>query len=170
MISSLYNRSRNHLAFQEANERMAHTKQSIFINAPLEKVFRYTINPENWAHFYNNLASPKKIDGNGEVGTVVEAEYAILGMHFPETIQVTECEITDSAAKWTGMMSGSFNARQSSYYVTRDSGTELNFEIESYIPDDLFGKITDRIIYERLSRNSAAHTLENIKAICESSD
>lgn len=149
---------------------MAQTKQTIFINAPLEKVYRYTINPENWAHFYNHLSSPKKIDGNGEVGTVVEADYAIMGMHFPETIQVTECESTDGTAKWTGMMSGSFNARQSSYYEAKDSGTELSFEIESYIPDDLFGKITDRIIYERLGKNSAAHSLENVKVICESSE
>ena len=153
---------------QEANERMAHTKQTIFINAPLEKVFHYTINPENWAHFYNNLAAPKKIDGNGDLGTTVEADYAIMGMHFPETIQVTECEITDSTAKWTGMLSGSFNAKQSSYYEAKDSGTELTFEIESYIPDDLYGKITDQLIYERLGRISAAHTLKNIKAICES--
>ncbi len=149
---------------------MAHTKQTIFINAPIEQVFRYTINPENWAHFYNHLAAPKRIDGNGELGTVVEADYAIMGIHFPETIQVTECEISGGSAKWTGMMSGSFNARQSCSYQTLESGTELVLEIESYIPDDLFGKLTDRMIYERLSRNSAAHTLENIKVICESSD
>lgn len=149
---------------------MAHTKQTLFINAPLEQVFRYTINPENWAHFYNHLAAPKRIDGNGELGTVVEADYAIMGMHFPETIQVTECEISGGSAKWTGMMSGSFNARQSCTYEALESGTELVLEIESYIPDDLFGKLTDRMIYERLSRNSAAHTLENIKVICESSD
>lgn len=149
---------------------MAHTKQTIFINAPIEQVFRYTINPENWAHFYNHLAAPKSIDGNGELGTVVEADYAIMGIHFPETIQVTECEISGGNAKWTGMMSGSFNARQSCTYESLESGTELILEIESYIPDDLFGKLTDRMIYERLSRNSAAHTLENIKVICESSD
>ena len=147
---------------------MAHTKQTIFINAPLEKVYRYTINPKNWAHFYNNLASPKKIDGNGDVGTEVEADYAIMGIHFPQTIQVTECELTDSSARWTGMLSGSFNAKQSSYYEAKGSGTELTFETESYIPDDLFGKITDRFIYERLDKNSAAHTLENIKVSCES--
>ncbi len=149
---------------------MAHTKQTIFINAPIEQVFRYTINPENWAHFYNHLAAPKRIDGNGEIGTVVEADYAIMGIHFPETIQVTECEISGGSAKWTGMMSGSFNARQSCSYATLESGTEIVLEIESYIPDDLFGKLTDRMIYERLSRNSATHTLENIKVICESSD
>ncbi|HSJ39216.1 MAG TPA: SRPBCC family protein [Planococcus sp. (in: firmicutes)] len=146
---------------------MAHTKQTIFINAPLENVFRYTINPENWAHFYNNLSSPKKIDGTGDLGTVVETDYAIMGLHFPVTIQVTECEVTDRTAKWTGMVSGSLNARHSSYYEAKDLGTELTFEIESYIPDDLFGKITDRLIYERMDRKSAAHSLENVKMICE---
>lgn len=146
---------------------MAHTNQSIYINAPLEDVFRYTVNPENWAHFYNNLVAPKSIDGNGEVGTVVEADYAIMGMHFPQTIQVTECENDGLSARWTGMMSGSFNAKQTCVYKSIDNGTELTLDIESYIPHDLFGRFTDRVIYERISKNSANHTLENIKAICE---
>ena len=154
----------------EANGSKEHTKQSIFINAPLEDVFQYTINPENWAYFYNNLAAPKRIDGNGEAGTVVEADYAIMGMHFPQTIQVTECELSGSTARWTGMMSGSFTAKQTGLYKAVDNGTELTLDIESYIPHDLFGRITDRMIYERISRNSANHTLENIKAICEGTD
>ena len=146
---------------------MAHTNQSTFINAPLEDVFRYTIDPRNWAHFYNNLAVPKRIDGTGEVGTIVEADYAIMGMHFLQTIQVTECEYTESSARWTGMISGSFTAKQTCTYKAVDNGTELTLDIESFIPHDLFGRITDRMIYERISKNSATHTLENIKAICE---
>lgn len=152
----------------EVNGSMAHTNQAIFIQAPLEDVFRYTTNPENWPYFYNNLAVPKSIDGNGEVGTVVVADYAIIGMHFLQTIQVTECESDGSCARWTGLISGSFNAKQTCSYQSVGNGTELTLDIESFIPHDLFGRLTDRMIYERISKNSAVHTLENIKAICES--
>ena len=64
-------------------------KKSIFIDAPLEKVYQYTMNPENWSHFYNGLSEAESISGKGEVGTIVKTKFSMLGMHFPVTITVT---------------------------------------------------------------------------------
>lgn len=146
-------------------------KKSIFINAPLEKVYQYTINPENWSHFYNGLSEAESIKGKGEVGTIVKTKYSMLGMHFPVTIEVTACEMTPEGAKWSGDMTGSFPSKQTSTYVPKENGTELTFEIDSGgTPDSLFGKIIDKLVTDKMEENSAMHSLENIKAICEHSD
>lgn len=143
-------------------------KKSIFINAPLDEVYLYTINPENWSQFYNGLSEAERIKGDGEVGTIVKTKYSMLGIHFPVKIEVTECEMTSKGAKWSGNMTGSFPSKQTSIYVPKDGGTELTFEIDSSgTPDNLFGKIIDKIVTDKMEENSAMHSLENIKAICE---
>ena len=65
-------------------------------------------------------------------------------------------------------MTGNFPSKQTSTYVPKDNGTELTFEIDSGgTPDSLFGKIIDKLVTDKMEENSAMHTLENIKAICE---
>lgn len=143
-------------------------KKSIFINAPLEEVYKYTINPENWSQFYNGLSEAERIKGDGEVGTIVKTKYSMLGIHFPVKIEVTACEMTPEGAKWSGDMTGNFPSEQTSIYVPKDNGTELTFEIDSSgTPENLFGKIIDKLVTDKMEENSAMHTLENIKAICE---
>ncbi len=142
--------------------------KSIFINAPLEEVYKYTINPENWSQFYNGLSEAERIKGDGEVGTIVKTKYSMLGIHFPVKIEVTACEMPPEGAKWSGDMTGNFPSKQTSIYVQKDNGTELTFEIDSSgTPENLFGKIIDKLVTDKMEENSAMHTLENIKAICE---
>jgi len=143
-------------------------KKNIFINAPLEEVYQYTINPENWSHFYNGLSEAESIKGDGEVGTIVKTKYSMLGIHFPVTIEVTACDRTSKDAKWSSEMTGGFPSKQTSIYVPKDNGTQLTFEIDSGgTPNNLFGKIIGKLVTDKMEENSAMHTLENIKAICE---
>ena len=147
---------------------MATFEKTIFINAPVQKVYEYTINPENWSHFYNGLAEPESISGKGEVGTIDKSGYSLMGIHFPITIEVTECQLTDDGAIWSGNTTGSFPTKQTSRYAAKDGGTELTFDIDSVPPETLFTKILDKLVTDKMEENSAQHTLENIKAICES--
>ena len=148
---------------------MATFEKTIFINAPVEKVYEYTNNPENWSHFYNGLSEPESISGKGEVGTIVKSSYSMMGIHFPITIEVTESKRTDDGgAIWSGSITGSFPTKQISRYVAKDGGTELTFDIDSVPPETLFTKILDKLVTDKMEENSTQHTLENIKAICES--
>lgn len=84
-------------------------------------------------------------------------------------IEVTECKRTDDGgAIWSGDITGSFPTKQTSRYVAKDGGTELTFDIDSVPPETLFTKILDKLVTDKMEENSTQHTLENIKAICES--
>ena len=70
---------------------MAHLKDNILINAPVEKVDAVVGDPNNWATFMTGMSGPEKISGDGGVGTVVEHRMALMwGIRRPATTKVTE--------------------------------------------------------------------------------
>ncbi|NTW72864.1 MAG: SRPBCC family protein [Eubacteriaceae bacterium] len=147
---------------------MSVIKKSIFINAPLEKVYNYTTaNPEEWSHFYVNLTGPEKLTGKGEAGTVGEFKYNMLGLHFDMTIEVVESKIAAERALWIGNFKGPIFGTQRSIYVPKDGGTELTIEIESTRPESILKRIANSLIVDRMQENALVHTLENIKTVCE---
>lgn len=147
---------------------MSLLKQSIFINAPLEKVFAYATNPKDWSNWYAHLTGPEKLSGNGEAGTVGEFKYILVGQHLPMTIEVKEKSQTADHAIWRGTFDGLLHGVQLFAYQAKDGGTDLTVDIEYSVPGNIFGKIMDLVLIEKLQTNSTTHTLENLKAICES--
>lgn len=146
---------------------MASAHQSIFIQAPIDEVFQFAKKPANWTSFYNHLSKPERIEGTGEAGTEVETVFSIVGLRFPVTINVVRCERDGDEGFWEGIITGSFIAHQKSHYRSMDGGTEAVFELEIDLPHSAFDRFTERLVYDRLERNTLRHTLENLKAACE---
>lgn len=146
---------------------MARARQSIFIQAPIDEVFQFAKKPGNWTSFYNHLSKPERIDGGGEAGTEVETVFSIVGLRFPVTINVIRCERIGDEGFWEGIITGSFTAHQKSHYRSMENGTETTFELEIELPHSAFDRFTERLVYDRLERNTLRHTLENLKAACE---
>ncbi|MFC4713655.1 SRPBCC family protein [Planococcus dechangensis] len=146
---------------------MARAHQSLFIQAPIDDVFQFAKNPENWTSFYNHLSKPEKIDGTGDAGTEVDTVFSIIGLRFPVAINVIRCERIGQEGFWEGIITGSFIAHQKSHYRAMDGGTEVTFELEIDLPDSAFDRFTERLVYDRLERTTLRHTLENLKAACE---
>ncbi|MFP3356485.1 SRPBCC family protein [Planococcus citreus] len=146
---------------------MASAHQSIFIQAPIDEVFQFAKKPGNWTSFYNHLSKPDRIEGTGEAGTEVETVFSIVGLRFPVTINVIRCERDGAEGFWEGIITGSFIAHQKSHYRSMDGGTEAVFELEIDLPHSAFDRFTERLVYDRLERNTLRHTLENLKAACE---
>lgn len=146
---------------------MASAHQSIFIQAPINEVFQFAKKPANWTSFYNHLSKPERIEGTGEAGTEVETVFSIVGLRFPVTINVVRCERDGDEGFWEGIITGSFIAHQRSHYRSMDGGTEAVFELEIDLPHSAFDRFTERLVYDRLERNTLRHTLENLKAACE---
>lgn len=146
---------------------MARAHQSIFIQAPIDEVFQFAKKPGNWTSFYNHLSKPERIEGTGDAGTEVETVFSIVGLRFPVTINVIRCERSGDEGFWEGIITGSFIAHQKSYYRSMEGGTEAVFELEIDLPDSAFDRFTERLVYDRLEKNTLRHTLENLKAACE---
>lgn len=147
---------------------MKSVKKSILIMATANDIYSLARDPERWGHWYANLAAPKIKNGNGEVGTIVECQYNLLGIHFPMSIEVTEDYSSAQECRWTGLIKGPISGKQRCIYQQKDQGTEVIFEIEYSLPEGIIGKIADGVIVEKLQANSMMQTLESLKIFCES--
>lgn len=146
---------------------MAHLKRSVLIHALVEKVYAIARDPRRWPTWFVGMSEIDKLTGEGEVGTVAEFSYALAGMHFPVTVEVTEDHIGPEGARWQGKIGGPLSGEQTWIYTPKGDDTEVTVEIEYTVPGKALGKIADRLIIERTQERSADQTMENLKALCE---
>ena len=62
----------------------SHIKKSIFIEAPLSKVWQYAANVGNWQDIHEGLKIVKQISGDGGMSSVYKAESITLFAFFVE--------------------------------------------------------------------------------------
>lgn len=146
---------------------MSSLKETIFINAPLEKVVGYAMDPKEWAHWYAHLSEPVKLVGDGEAGTVGEFKYSILGIHLPMTVEVKDCSHSPEKHVWMGTFEGPLSGTQTFTYVAKDGGTEVIAAIDYNMPENIVGKVANLLVVEKIQENATIATLKNLKAICE---
>lgn len=146
---------------------MAHIKKSIFIQAPVEKVYAITRDPNRWATFFAGLSEAEEITGQGEVGTVVKHHYQIAGVRFPVTSRVLEDSVGSNGGRWKGKIEGPLDGEQTWDYIPKDGGTEVTVTIDYTLPGAVLGRIANRLVVERMQERSIEQTLENLKLLCE---
>jgi uncharacterized membrane protein len=146
---------------------MAIVKKSIFINAPVERVYKYARDPRKWSQWYANLSGPDKLSGEGEAGTVVELKMSLIGLHFPVTVEVVEDNLNPTGSGWVGNVKGPLAGKQVFTYIPKENGTEASVELEYTVPANFMGTIINTLIFEKIVENGLKHTLENLKIICE---
>lgn len=152
----------------------SHVKKSTFINAPVEKVSHYLGNPENWAHFHDNLSGVKLISGKGGLGTVFRADYAMAEEHEPMEIRITQSDLTpEEFILKTAVSVDTMDPAEDSYVrqsytgTAKEDGTEFTFEEVQNIPVERFGGRFDKQSYQDLREKSSEKMMETIKTNCE---
>ncbi|BAJ64698.1 SRPBCC family protein [Anaerolinea thermophila] len=146
---------------------MAHVKKSIYIHAPVEKVYALARDPNRWATFYVGLSEAEEITGHGEVGTVVKHHYLMAGMRFPVTSRVLVDSIGPTGAQWKGKIEGPLDGEQTWDYIPKNGGTEVTVSIDYTLPGAVLGRIANRLLVERIQERAMEQTLENLKILCE---
>ena len=147
---------------------MSHIYKTILVDAPIEKVFEIARDPERWNMFFNNLSAPDDIKGNGDPGTIVKHHFTLAGMTFPVTSRVIEAKLAGPKAIWKGSFEGPIVGTHDWTYVAKGpKQTEVTVDLNYTIPGKLLGKITDKLLIERIQEKAAATTLENLKLLCE---
>ena len=137
---------------------MTIVKNSININASVEKVFAYVSNPMNTPEWMVNLVEHTNIVGSG-VGQHYHWKYTMIGLPFQgeSTVLVyvpNERFVTES----TGGLSGSFTF----IFAPHESGTKLDLEVDYTIPVPVLGKLAERLVLKRNQRE-ADMSMQNIK-------
>jgi ligand-binding SRPBCC domain-containing protein len=147
---------------------MTHLKDSIFVNAPVEKVDDLVRDPRMWPVFMVGLEPPEKITGDGGPGTVVEGSMPLLlGIHVHETTTVTEERHEPDGTHWRWDASGPLPYWLTCHHEPRDGGTLLTSEMEYTMPWGVLGRAADRLFVERMQRRDAHRSLENMKRLLE---
>ena len=147
---------------------MSHIYKTILINAPIDKLYNFARDPQHWNTFFIGLGAPEEVKGTGTAGTVAKFPYAIAGVPFPVTIRVNDEKLVGTKAFWKATIEGPLAGNIEWNYMAKTNGeTEVTLDINYTVPGKLLGKITDKLLIERMQEKAAAATLENLKLLCE---
>lgn len=147
---------------------MGHIRLDKHIDAPVERVTEIAMDPRHWASWWVNLSEPKKVEGDGGAGTVVEHSYLMAGVPFRVTTRVLQNEPTATGGRHVRLeFGGPLKGWQSWDYEPSGSGTMVSAEIEYNVPGAAVGKFADRVLVERLQERAREQTLENLKLLAE---
>lgn len=150
---------------------MAHLKESILINASVEKVNAVVRDPRNWATFITGMSQPEKISGEGGVGTAADHRMALMwGIRRPATTKVSqERHDPDGSTFWRWEQEGTAPAWWTCYHQPRQEGTLATSELEYTLSWGILGKACDRLFAARTQRRAMRQTMENVKRLAEKS-
>jgi len=146
---------------------MGHLKQSIHIDAPADRVWRYTEDPHHWATFMAGMSDPDKIVGDIGVGQLVEFDTSMAGVTLHEIVRTVEQQQDSTGRHWRGELKGGTSGWMTMDFKPEDGGSLVTQEMEYTVPGSLLGKIADRLVIERMMEHDMLHSLENLKLLME---
>ncbi|MGD9092837.1 MAG: SRPBCC family protein [Anaerolineales bacterium] len=142
---------------------MATVKNSITIDAPVEKVFEYVKQPENLPEFWPSMLEVSNIKELPTGGYRFEWVYKMAGMRFKGASEVTEFIPNERTVTHT---SGGIESTITWEYSPLESGTKVNITGEYKVPLPLVGKLAESFIVKQNEQESQV-ILANLKARME---
>ena len=148
---------------------MAHIHRKTVVHAPFHEAVPAAIrsSPDAWPEWYVGLSAPSRVRGDGEVGTVSEHTFLLVGRHFPITHEVVESGNDGVTAHWKGTFKGSLEGWHRWTYHPVDGHTEIEVEHEYTLPGGPLGKVADAVMVERMIGRMLEQSLENLKMVME---
>lgn len=144
---------------------MATIQEKVMINAPVEHVFAFVTNPENWTEYVTSLTNVTDLSSPGlEPGTTFAWEYRMLGVKLHGTGRVSE---NTKDSRFGMRMEGTVPISEHYTFTPMNGGTELAIEIAYEMPGKVLEKIANTGLVEKLNRREAANVLEKVKLLCE---
>lgn len=141
---------------------MFYIKQSIIINATLEKINAWT-EPKCWAQWRVNYVGPNEIKGDGGIGTVIEGILYIMGVPYQVREKIVEYTKTEETVYFR-TSAGEHETGSAITLKVKENGTEVTAESVKRL-DDL--DPPRRLLVEKIYANNMRCSLENLKIICE---
>ncbi|TMA01526.1 MAG: hypothetical protein E6J97_02640 [Methanobacteriota archaeon] len=139
--------------------------KSVEVDAPVEKVFEMLDNPENFPVYVPNVTKVSNIRRSEKrLGDSFDVVYSMMGMEFPETFTYSEyAKPKRLAARYEGRMTGSMGITLEPKGSTTLATLDVNYEVRP----GPFGKIANKLLFERMNEKTADRMLENIKMVIE---
>ena len=142
---------------------MATISKSITINAPIEKVFKYTTDQTSLPEIWPSLVENKVVERLPNGGTKTQFVYKMAGMRFEGISIDTEFIPNQRVVSKT---EGGVESEITWEYKSEGEATKVTFSGEYTVPIPLLGKLAEAFIV-KLNENEAETILANLKARME---
>jgi len=142
---------------------MAKGKQTITINAPVEKVFRYWGDPTSLLEIWPSVVGVSDVQRLPNDGNRFRYVYKMAGMRFEGGSEDIEFVVNERiVSKTTGGIESTITAT----FQPKDGGTEMTVEVEYTVPIPLLGKLAESFILG-VNERELGLMLANLKARME---
>ena len=142
---------------------MATVNKSITINAPIEKVFKYIVEPSNLPEIWPSMIEAKDIQPLPNGGNKFRWVYKMAGIRFEGKSETVEFIPNQKIAeKSTGGIESKFTWE----FKPENEGTRLNMSVEYNIPMPVLSKFAESFVIKQ-SDNEGDLVFANLKARLE---
>ena len=147
---------------------MGHLRDSIHINAPMDRVWAFTHDPRNWATYMVGLTGPDKTTVSWVFGALDEQRDRL--HHIRETARLVEdLRDAEGGVHTRFDFEGSLPGWMAWDCKPEDEGTLVTVEEQYTVPGSVLGRVADRLIVGRMEERDIHHTLEDLKLLMEGS-
>ena len=147
---------------------MGHVRQMIHIDAPPAAAHAFLTDAARIAEWNSSVMEVK--DVQGPLDTVGASYTAILklgGRQLETRWETTRVE-GQRLAEFVASSAAGGSATSTTTLEPADRGTDLMLEVDYELPGGFVGGMADKLFVERAIERDIKHSLENVKAICES--
>lgn len=145
---------------------MAHTKMTMHLEAPIERVFDLYIDVNRWPEWMPGLLEIKEVTGPLDTaGSKVREISRWLGRTMDSWDEVAEAE-RPHLIKLTSQGEGAHTS-MTLRLTPAGQGTDAEVTFDLEMPAGFFGQIADRLFVEKAAERTGRHALENFKALVE---
>jgi len=142
---------------------MAKIEKSIFINASVEKVFDFMLEPTNILEIWPSMLEVKNVQSLPNGGYRYDWVYKMAGMRFEGQTETTEViQNQRVVAKNESGIPSTFIWT----YQPEDGGTRVTVNVDYTIPGAALGKLAEPIIH-KMNEHEGETLLANLKARME---
>jgi uncharacterized membrane protein len=142
---------------------MIQAKKQIHIDAPVDKVFAFAIEPENLIEIWPSLMKVDNIERSSTEGINWDWEYKMAGMTFNGHSDTTEFKPNER------VVTENKEGIPSTFvwdYSAKDGGTTVDVVVEYTVPVPILGKLAEKVII-KMNENEMDTLLANLKAVME---
>ena len=144
---------------------MTEIKQSVEIEAPIEKVFQYASDYLKWPEFFEGVSDFKPITettrGNG---TKFIYKAKMLGIKASVGTEIQEFKKNKG---WIGISFKGMEHKTQWIFKESGSNTKFTYVLSYKLPIPLLGKFIDKIFMQSAWNKIIKHSLQNLKKIME---
>ncbi len=142
---------------------MIQAKKQIHIDAPVDKVFSFAIEPDNLIEIWPSLMNVDNIERSPTKGINWDWEYKMAGMSFRGHSETTEFVPNER------VVTENKEGIPSTFiwnYRAEDGGTMVNVTVEYTVPVPVLGKLAEKVVV-KMNDNEMDVLLANLKAAME---